>query len=92
MADIRCPLCGRSGGHLLAEAEVCTRCRQELDPTPLALWRSTLGIEVAELAEASGLHVFTIQRALRGEPMGKRAAEALSGLTDIPVSELMGGE
>lgn len=92
MSDIRCPLCGRSGGHLRLGKHVCTRCQQELDPTPLQQWRTTLGIEVSEMAEATGLHVFSIQRALRGQPLGIRAAEALAELTDIPVAVLMGAE
>lgn len=86
---LSCITCGRSGGNLLADRPECTRCRAQMAPTALQSWREATGLSVEDVAAAAGLVPFTVQRALRGEPMGPTAAASLSELTGIPVEELM---
>lgn len=95
---IRCPLCGRSGGHIGAGESVCTRCRNGvgdelgLAPTRLHVWRVTLGWSVQEMAEAVGVSPETLARALRGDRVGARTASKLEALTGISREQLRLGE
>jgi DNA-binding transcriptional regulator YiaG len=89
---ISCPLCGRSGGAIRAGHEACEKCRAELAPTKLESFRQILGLSVKDIATHAGVTTMTVHRALRGEPLGMRAARALSRVTRIPVEVLALGE
>jgi len=81
---VRCLVCGRSGGHLVAGDRICSLCR----PTPLRRWLAAVGFTVAELAVAARVSRDTVQVALRGERISARAARALAAVTKIPVDQL----
>lgn len=89
---LTCALCGRPGGHLLAGSRICTRCRNDYAPTRLAFWRWATGTSVAELSRRTRVTQMTIHRALRGEAMGKRAADAIARVTGIDRDLLMEGQ
>ncbi len=60
-------------------------------PTALQSWRDIMRTPVEELAAAAKVSRDTVQVALRGEPIGKRAAAALSRVTKIPAAVLRAG-
>lgn len=89
---VRCPLCQRSGGHMLDGHEVCSKCRAELAPTQFELWRRTLNLTVKEIAQHAGVTPMTIHRTLRGQPCGAVLAAKLSALSSVPAEVLEEGE
>lgn len=67
---------------------MCSKCQQELDPTPLQAWRAASGLSVELIAALCGCTPMTIQRALRGEPISAETFAALHELTGLSPEEL----
>jgi len=70
----------------------CERCREELAPTRFQLWRSALGLSVADIAAMLRMTQMTVHRALRGERIGARTAKKLAHLTRLPFELFREGE
>lgn len=91
LVSLGCRFCGAHNVGSGPHGDLCTKCRRELQPTPIDLVLMGLDWTADDLASAAQVSRRTVLRAATGCPVGRRTARKLAKVTGIAPELLQRG-